>query len=116
MNSQVKGDNRLRRIGWDPASWAGNLTRRIVENGRLVGTIQARVSSQQILRSVLVRTEHKQGEIPFAIDANGSLHTPDPADVIKIETLPLPYPDNRKTDAQSNKNEAQNWVVATAEG
>jgi serine phosphatase RsbU (regulator of sigma subunit) len=101
------------------AAWMGpnflgrQFNTRIVENGQLVGTIQARVSSQQILRNVLVRTERKQGEIPFAIDADGNLHTPDPADVIKIETLPLPYPKNRETDAQSKKYEAQNWVIAT---
>jgi serine phosphatase RsbU (regulator of sigma subunit) len=86
---------------------------RIIENGQFVGTIQARVSSQQILRNVLVRTERKQGEIPFAIDPNGTLHTPDPADVMKIEALPLPYPDNRKQNAQQKKKQAQNWVIST---
>jgi len=101
------------------AAWVGpnflgrQFNTRIVENGRFIGMIQARVSSQLILRNVLTRTERKQGEIPFAIDLNGNLHTPDPADVIKIETLPLPYPKDRETGVQSKKNEARSWVIAT---
>ena len=79
---------------------------RIVEDGRFVGTFQARVSSQQILRNVLMRTERKQGEIPFAIDASGTLHTPDPADRAKLEGLPLPYPDKREAAAEAAVNSA----------
>jgi sigma-B regulation protein RsbU (phosphoserine phosphatase) len=60
-----------------------------------------------------MRTERKQGEIPFAIDASGTLHTPDPADRAKLEGLPLPYPDKREAAAETDKNEAQNWVIAT---
>jgi serine phosphatase RsbU (regulator of sigma subunit) len=97
----------------DPNFLGRQFNTRIVEDGRFVGTIQARVSSQQILRNVLVRTERKQGEIPFAIDANGGLHTPDPADVIKIEALPLPYAENQKTGAQLKKDKARNWIIAT---
>jgi serine phosphatase RsbU (regulator of sigma subunit) len=97
----------------DPSFLGRQFNTQIVENGRFVGTIRARVSSQQILRNVLIRTERKQGEIPFAIDPNGNLLTPDPADVIKIEGLPLPYPVNGKMNAQQKKDQSPDWIIST---
>jgi len=114
QGGQPPQGRQMPQSAWaDPNFLGRQFNARVVEDGRFVGTIQARVSSQQILRDVFTRTERKQGEIPFAIDPNGRLLTSDPADVIKIEALPLPYPDNRQAGAQAKKNGAEDWVIAT---
>jgi sigma-B regulation protein RsbU (phosphoserine phosphatase) len=41
------------------------------------------------LRRVLSRTRRERGEIPFAVDGEGNLYTPDPADLSHLEGLQL---------------------------
>src|SRR5205823_6581891 len=41
--------------------------------GEMAGTVRAQVSSQEVLRRVLLRTRRQQGEIPFALDAQGKV-------------------------------------------
>ncbi len=58
-------------------------------NGQTVGHLRAKVSTDRLLRQVLSQTRREQGEIPFAIDASGSLFTPDPSDEAKLRGLEL---------------------------
>ena len=56
-------------------------------NGQTVGHLKAKVSADRLLREVLSQTRREQGEIPFALDASGSLFTPDPADEPRLRGL-----------------------------
>lgn len=56
-------------------------------NGLTVGHLKARVDADRLLRDVLSLTRREQGEIPFAIDASGTLFTPDPKDAPTLVSL-----------------------------
>jgi sigma-B regulation protein RsbU (phosphoserine phosphatase) len=64
------------------------------------------------LYHVLMRTQPRQGEIPFAIDADGKLHATNSADLKKIQALPLPRTGN-KTGAQQQVATLNDWVFVT---
>jgi serine phosphatase RsbU (regulator of sigma subunit) len=57
--------------------------------GEVVGNVRARVDARRVLQSVLERTEAEQGEIPFAMDADGNLYTNDEHGRRTIEDLGL---------------------------
>jgi serine phosphatase RsbU (regulator of sigma subunit) len=80
--------------------------------GELVGNLRAEISTQRILRHVLSRTQRTEGEIPFAVDSEGKLHAADPADLPKIEALPLPPSLKASTDPRQVDVSA-NWVIVT---
>ena len=78
----------------------------------LVGKVSAEISSQRLLYQVLMRTQPRQGEIPFAMDAKGKLYATNPTDLKKIKTLSLPKPGD-KTGAQQQVATSKNWVLVT---
>ena len=78
----------------------------------LVGKVSAEISSRRLLYHVLMRTQRRQGEIPFAMDADGKLHATNPADLKKIEVLPFPRTGS-KTGAQQQVATLKNWVLVT---
>ena len=78
----------------------------------LVGKVSAEISSRRLLFHVLMRTQPRQGEIPFAMDANGKLYATNPADLKKIEALPFPRTGS-KTGAQQQVATLKNWVLVT---
>jgi serine phosphatase RsbU (regulator of sigma subunit) len=80
----------------------------------LVGKVSARISSQQLLHHVLMRTQPRQGEIPFAIDKDGKLYATNPQDLHKIEALPLPKAKN-KPGTQQQVATLRDWVLVTRE-
>jgi serine phosphatase RsbU (regulator of sigma subunit) len=84
----------------------------IRSGNQVVGKVNATISSQRILRHVLMRTQPRQGEIPFAIDAEGKLYAINPADLQKIETLPLPKTGNKAGD-QHQALISKDWVLVT---
>jgi serine phosphatase RsbU (regulator of sigma subunit) len=55
--------------------------------GERFGTLRARVRGEELLEEILANTRRDRGEIPFAVDAGGSVHAPDPADREQIEAL-----------------------------
>jgi serine phosphatase RsbU (regulator of sigma subunit) len=81
------------------------------EGGEIVGTIKARVRGDELLWRVLARTRAGEGEVPFAIDAQGKLHTVNAADRAKIQKLPLALSVHRH--AGSVRWILGDWVVAT---
>ncbi len=84
---------RAARAGLREAELAStrNFASEVQRQGEVVGRVRAQVSSGQILRHVLSRTQRKQGEIPFAFDSDGKIHTADPADQPRLEALHVPF-------------------------
>jgi serine phosphatase RsbU (regulator of sigma subunit) len=78
----------------------------------LVGKVSAEISSQRLLWHVLMRTQPRQGEIPFAMDSKGKLYATNPNDLKKIETLTIPKPGD-KDGTQHKVTTSNNWVVVT---
>ena len=78
----------------------------------LVGKFSAEISSRRLLFHVLMRTQPRQGEIPFAVDADGKLYATNPADLKKIEALPFPRTGS-KPGAQQQVATLKNWVLVT---
>jgi serine phosphatase RsbU (regulator of sigma subunit) len=79
------------------------------ERGAMVGTIRAQVHGDEVLRRVLARSPAGEGEIPFALDAQGKLHTVSAEDQETIRKLPLVI-GVRKTTARWAYGD---WVFAT---
>jgi sigma-B regulation protein RsbU (phosphoserine phosphatase) len=51
----------------------------VTQDGKVVGTANATLNMERTLQSVFAFARRDQGEIPFAIDTRGQLHTLDPA-------------------------------------
>ncbi len=73
----------------------------------LVGRVKATVDAGGVLHSVLSRTRTDQGEIPFAVGAEGKIYTTDPGDAKVIRGLGVA---ERSVDRVPD-----NWVVVTRE-
>src|SRR5436305_2674696 len=59
------------------------------DRGARVGTIRAQVHGDELLRRVLAHSRAGEWEIPFALDAQGSLHTISEEDRETIRRMPL---------------------------
>jgi serine phosphatase RsbU (regulator of sigma subunit) len=84
----------------------------VMEGGEVVGKVKARVRSDEVLRRVLARTRSDEGDVPFAVDADGNLHTVREEDRAKIERLPLALGVHRS--AGSARWVLGDWAVATS--
>jgi serine phosphatase RsbU (regulator of sigma subunit) len=91
-------------------------------DGEVVGTINAKLNTSQLLATVLSATRREQGEIPFAIDSEHQIYTPLPRDRRTLESLDL-LAHLRLADAYAGAHADQdetstilpneNWVVVT---
>jgi serine phosphatase RsbU (regulator of sigma subunit) len=88
-----------------------NFASEVRTEGALDGRVRAQVSSGQILRHVLSRTQRKQGEIPFAYDSEGKIHTADPKDLPQLEAISLPAALSGKEAPMQQQTTSGNWVV-----
>ena len=79
------------------------------ERGARVGTVRAQVHGDEILRRVLAHTRAGEGEIPFALDAEGNLHTVSAGDRETIRKLPLVVGLHKPTARWAFGD----WVLAT---
>jgi serine phosphatase RsbU (regulator of sigma subunit) len=79
------------------------------ERGARVGTVRAQVHGDEILRRVLAHTRPGEGEIPFALDAQGNLHTVSAEDRETIRKLPLVVGLHKPTARWAFGD----WVLAT---
>jgi serine phosphatase RsbU (regulator of sigma subunit) len=59
----------------------------VMEDGRVVGKANAMLNLDRTIRSVLSFARRDQGEIPFALDQQGRLYTPDPRSRGTLEGL-----------------------------
>jgi HAMP domain-containing protein len=98
LSRELENRDQQRRAGIDvpvagPGEFeillASEIGSAVLSDGRALGRVRARVSNRELLRRVLSRTKEGSGEIPFAVDAEGNLYTPDPADLSKLEPLGL---------------------------
>lgn len=60
----------------------------IEENGKVVGTVTARIRARELLQAVLAETHAEQGEIPFAIDAGDQLYAANTEHAARLAGLP----------------------------
>jgi len=99
LSRELENRDQKRRAGIDvpvvgPGEFelllAAEIGSPVLHDGHTLGTVRAKVSTRELLGRVLSRTRGGTGEIPFALDAEGHLFTPDPADLSKLEPLGLP--------------------------
>ncbi|HEX9941490.1 MAG TPA: SpoIIE family protein phosphatase [Thermoanaerobaculia bacterium] len=83
----------------------------VVEEGEVVGKVKARIRSDALLRGVLARNRSGEGDIPFAVDAEGNLHTVSDEDRRKIEKLSVLT--GVHAHASSARWVLDDWAVAT---
>lgn len=81
------------------------------QQGKVVGMVKVQIRGDELLRRVLARTRRGEGEVPFAIDAQGKLHTANDADRRTIQSLPLAL--KAHAYASSARWVLGDWVVAT---
>ncbi len=89
---------------------AGQFNTEVRNGNGLVGNVSAEISSHRLLFHVLMRTQPRQGEIPFAMDADGKLYATNPTDLKKIESLPLPRT-GAKSGARQQVSTLGNWIL-----
>lgn len=61
----------------------------VTQDGEVVGHVKACVASKSVLREVLLASVRGEGEVPFAIDGEGNLHTVDEEGRALLEELDL---------------------------
>jgi serine phosphatase RsbU (regulator of sigma subunit) len=81
----------------------------VLRDGELVGSINARLNLPRTLTTVLSSAQTAQGEIPFAIDAEGQLHTTTPEHQPTLASL------NVGAIRQSGVSQRGDWVIVTRE-
>lgn len=79
-------------------------------DGKLVGQITARISSEQVIRRVLGGATEDGSEIPFALDREGTFYTRTPEQRQKLEALTIPQ---RVRDGKSLKD-IHGWIVSSS--
>ena len=82
------------------------------EQGKIIGTVKAQIRGEELLRRVLTRTPRHQGEIPFAVDAEGKLHTIADADRRQLEGLQPDFA--AQVRAGTGARALGYWAVATS--
>jgi serine phosphatase RsbU (regulator of sigma subunit) len=75
-------------------------------NGRMVGHARARLNLDRTLGAILTLARSDQGEVPFAIDRNGQLYTPDDSRRSTLEELGV-----RQLAADEKPHRAGDWLV-----
>src|SRR5512139_343185 len=85
---------------------------RVMEGDQNVGTVRMRLNLERTLRGVLAMTRRDQGEIPFAVDTDGVIHTPEEADRGRLAGLDLA---SRAKAQPTGRSAEGDWVVVTRE-
>ena len=78
-------------------------------DGKLVGQITARISSEQVIRRILGGATEDGSEIPFALDREGTVYTRTPEEREKLEVLTIPQ---RVAKGESLKD-IRGWIVTS---
>lgn len=121
LAQEIEQRHRLRQAGAEvPEIGVEELSQRLARklnlpadwSGERVGAVRAQVSSRVVLRQVMSRTRRDRGEIPFAVDADGALYTPDPADRPALERLGL---DRMRSGAAADGGIVDDWVTVVRE-
>jgi len=83
---------------------------RVIEGGQDVGTVRMRLNLERTLRGVLAMTRRDQGEIPFAVDSDGVVHTPEEADQGRLKGLDLA---SRARAQRTGRYADGDWIIVT---
>ncbi len=59
----------------------------VQKDGRIIGRANATLNLDRTLRAVLAFARRDQGEIPFALDRQGALYTPEASDKTRLQAL-----------------------------
>jgi serine phosphatase RsbU (regulator of sigma subunit) len=81
----------------------------IVRDGEVVGSVSAQLNLARTLGTVLESAQTSQGEIPFAVDAEGAVHTTRPEYEQRLAAL------NVASLRGSGVRETTDWVIVTRE-
>lgn len=110
----MQGTGNPENNGWlpPPPSSRGRFNTEVRNGNELVGKISAEISSQRLLRHVLMRTQSRQHEIPFAIDSKGELYATNTNDMKQIQALAIPRPGN-EGGTQQKVTTTNNWILLT---
>jgi serine phosphatase RsbU (regulator of sigma subunit) len=110
----MPGTGNPENNGWPPPPPfpMGRFNIEVRNGNELVGKVSAEISSQRLLRHVLMRTQSKQHEIPFAIDSKGELYATNPNDMKQIQALAIPRPGN-EGGTQQKVTTSNNWILLT---
>jgi len=101
IRAERERTERLLGRGFDFEVW---------REGEMVGEVRAQVSAEELLRRVLEHSRRSEGEVPFALDADGELYAVDDEDREQIAVLPL------MAAVRGEKSpELEDWVVVTEE-
>ncbi|HEV7239800.1 MAG TPA: SpoIIE family protein phosphatase [Thermoanaerobaculia bacterium] len=79
-------------------------------DGKLVGQITARISSEQVIRRVLGRATEDGSEIPFALDREGTFYTRTPEERTKLEALNIP----KRVEKGESLKDIRGWIVTNS--
>ncbi len=90
----------------------GRLNTEIRSGDELIGKISVDIRPWRLLHYVLMRTQPRQGEIPFAVDAEGKFYATNPSDLKKIQSLAIPPPGNESAALQQVAK-SNNWIFVT---
>jgi serine phosphatase RsbU (regulator of sigma subunit) len=78
-------------------------------NGEAAGKVRAEVKPQEVLERVFARSRRQAGEIPFALESDGTLHAADD-DRAKLSRLPL-HEIASVRSGQEIRRTSDDWVV-----
>ncbi|MEZ5291911.1 MAG: SpoIIE family protein phosphatase [Vicinamibacterales bacterium] len=79
----------------------------VIRDGRMVGSVNARLNLPQTLASVLGSARASQGEIPFAIDADGKVYAANPDQDAQLASLDVASLGGAGVHQQGD------WVIVT---
>lgn len=82
----------------------------VMEKGEVVGTIDMKVSGDQVVGSILASAQRSQGEIPFTIDRDGKLYAINADDKRRLQPI-------RASLARAGSQETRvedDWVIASS--
>jgi serine phosphatase RsbU (regulator of sigma subunit) len=86
----------------------------VEEDGEVVGHVKACVASRDVLKEILRGSVRDEGEVPFAIDREGTLYTADDEGLAVVEELAIEASEEGGR-WQATGPAADDWVVATSE-
>lgn len=82
---------------------------RLMQDGKVVGEVNATIDLENVLATVFSPTRREQGEVPFAIGPDGKVYTANDADQKTVQDLgPIARP-----DGPLGKTVLPDWIVFT---
>jgi serine phosphatase RsbU (regulator of sigma subunit) len=81
----------------------------VVRDGEMVGSVSAQLNLPRVFSVVLGSAQASQGEIPFAIDADGAVHAATPEHELRLKALDV------RALRRSGARQQGDWVVVTRE-